>query len=92
MSIHTSLLDGLRPDSMPNTVQVEPVLARGLVVFSGGSAANNLVDVFNRLCEGNDCTLTYIIPISDNGGSSSEIIRVLSGPGKCITICLNYDH
>ncbi|KAE9985749.1 hypothetical protein BLS_005715 [Venturia inaequalis] len=54
---------------------------RGIVVFSGGSAANNLVDVFREVCEGKKCRLSYVIPISDNGGSSSELIRVFAGPG-----------
>ena len=54
---------------------------RKLVVFSGGSAANSLVDVFNEVIDKNSCTLTYVIPISDNGGSSSELIRVFGGPG-----------
>lgn len=53
----------------------------GIVVFSGGSAANNLVDVFERVREANRTTLSYVIPISDNGGSTSEIIRVFGGPG-----------
>ena len=55
--------------------------SRGVVVFSGGSAANSLVDVFNEVIERNSCSLSYIIPISDNGGSSSELIRVFGGPG-----------
>lgn len=50
-------------------------------MFSGGSAANNLVDVFEAVRESKDCSLSYIIPISDNGGSSSELIRVFGGPG-----------
>lgn len=54
---------------------------RGIVVISGGSAANNLVDVFNAVRESKDCPLNYIIPISDNGGSSSELIRIFGGPG-----------
>ncbi|KAL8793966.1 MAG: hypothetical protein Q9195_003479 [Heterodermia aff. obscurata] len=54
---------------------------RKLVVFSGGSAANSLVDVFNEVMEKHSCSLTYVIPISDNGGSSSELIRVFGGPG-----------
>ncbi|KAJ5678080.1 uncharacterized protein N7477_003713 [Penicillium maclennaniae] len=54
---------------------------RGIVVISGGSAANNLVDVFDTLRESKDCLLSYIIPISDNGGSSSELIRIFGGPG-----------
>ncbi len=54
---------------------------RKLVVFSGGTAANSLVDVFNEVIDGNSCSLTYVIPISDNGGSSSELIRMFGGPG-----------
>ncbi|KAF1933219.1 UPF0052-domain-containing protein [Didymella exigua CBS 183.55] len=58
-----------------------PLRAKGIVVFSGGSAANNLVDVFNTVREDKTCPLSYVIPISDNGGSSSELIRVFGGPG-----------
>ena len=54
---------------------------KGIVVFSGGSAANNLVDVFETVRRNKDSLLSYIIPISDNGGSSSELIRVFGGPG-----------
>ncbi|KAK0123633.1 hypothetical protein ONS95_008648 [Cadophora gregata] len=54
---------------------------RHIVIFSGGSAANNLVDVFGKVAEDKGCSLSYIIPISDNGGSSSELIRVFGGPG-----------
>ncbi|KAF2627356.1 UPF0052-domain-containing protein [Macroventuria anomochaeta] len=57
------------------------VKAKGIVVFSGGSAANNLVDVFKTVREDKRCSLSYVIPISDNGGSSSELIRVFGGPG-----------
>jgi len=68
---------------------ISPALAAttrgGIVVFSGGSAANNLVDVFNDIREANNAALSYVIPISDNGGSSSEIIRVFGGPGRCTT-------
>lgn len=61
--------------------QSKPRSSRKLVVFSGGSAANNLVDVFNEVIDNHLCSLTFIIPISDNGGSSSELIRVFGGPG-----------
>lgn len=54
---------------------------RGIAVISGGSAANNLVDVFDTVRESKNCPLSYIIPISDNGGSSSELIRIFGGPG-----------
>ncbi|KAI5789139.1 hypothetical protein EDC01DRAFT_130680 [Geopyxis carbonaria] len=52
-----------------------------LVVFSGGSAANNLIEVFKTLCENRTRGLDFILPISDNGGSTSEILRVFGGPG-----------
>lgn len=54
---------------------------RSTVIFSGGSAANNLVDVFDLIAQQQGGTLSYVIPISDNGGSSSELIRVFGGPG-----------
>ncbi|KXJ89058.1 hypothetical protein Micbo1qcDRAFT_14056 [Microdochium bolleyi] len=54
----------------------------GIVVFGGGTATNSLVDVFEALRASRPgCTLSYVIPISDNGGSSSELIRVFGGPG-----------
>lgn len=53
----------------------------GIVVFSGGSAANSLVDVFERVRDASRATLSYVLPVSDNGGSSSEIIRVFGSPG-----------
>lgn len=62
-------------------VSPHPESRGGIVVFSGGSAANSLVDVFERIREANRATLSYVIPISDNGGSTSEIIRVFGGPG-----------
>lgn len=43
-----------------------------VVVLSGGSGYNELV--------GATPGATYVMPISDDGGSSSEIIRVLGGP------------
>lgn len=52
-------------------------------VFSGGTAANFLVDVFDQIIARRKCPLHYIIPISDNGGSSSELIRVFGGPSEC---------
>ena len=51
------------------------------MIFSGGSAANSLVEVFSSLSSHRSSPLNYIIPISDNGGSSSELIRVFGGPG-----------
>ncbi|GAB0135310.1 hypothetical protein EsDP_00003653 [Epichloe bromicola] len=78
----TSSSDAPFPSPSPSPASRSASASRtGIVVFSGGSAANNLVDVFERVREANKTTLSYVIPISDNGGSTSEIIRVFGGPG-----------
>ena len=71
------------PDEMSLLQTPEAPRARGIVVFGGGTATNSLVDILNELRESRRCNLSYVIPISDNGGSSSELIRVLGGPGEC---------
>jgi hypothetical protein len=72
------------PESPHSTSPTPRLSAKGgIAVFSGGSAANSLVDVFEELRAANRTTLSYVIPISDNGGSSSELIRVFGGPGEC---------
>lgn len=43
------------------------------IVISGGTGYNDLIGATPG-------PTTYVMPISDNGGSSSEIIRTLSGP------------
>ncbi|KAK6953811.1 hypothetical protein Daesc_003773 [Daldinia eschscholtzii] len=58
--------------------------SRGIVVFGGGTATNSLVDVFENIRQSRRCWLSYVIPISDNGGSSSELIRVFGGPVRLI--------
>ncbi|KAF8807612.1 UPF0052-domain-containing protein [Phlegmacium glaucopus] len=42
------------------------------VVISGGTGGNCICSAFDDVC--------YVLPVSDDGGSSSEIIRVLGGP------------
>lgn len=73
----------LKPANSEHLRATSPAPMRGgIVVFSGGSAANSLVDVFNEVREAKKTALSYVIPISDNGGSSSELIRVFGGPGE----------
>lgn len=74
------------PDTSTRATSPNPpsTTRTGIVVFSGGSAANSLVDVFERVREANKTSLSYVIPISDNGGSTSEIIRVFGGPGMTL--------
>ncbi|CAI5760192.1 unnamed protein product [Candida verbasci] len=49
-----------------------------ITIISGGTATNELVSLFSQLSNNNN--VSYILPISDNGGSTSEIIRVIGGP------------
>lgn len=42
------------------------------LVVSGGTGGNSICSAFGNAC--------YVLPVSDDGGSSSEIIRVLGGP------------
>ncbi|KAI9486557.1 MAG: hypothetical protein EXX96DRAFT_549561 [Benjaminiella poitrasii] len=45
-------------------------------VFSGGSACNYIVNAFQSLTP----SVCYALGVSDNGGSTSELLRVLGGP------------
>ncbi|CAN6631794.1 hypothetical protein TRVA0_013S01442 [Trichomonascus vanleenenianus] len=48
-----------------------------VTVISGGTATNSLVPYLSELSSD---SIAYILPISDNGGSTSELIRVVGGP------------
>ncbi|KAJ3002774.1 hypothetical protein HKX48_002117 [Thoreauomyces humboldtii] len=51
---------------------------RSIAVFSGGSAMNTFVTLLQQSTD----DTAYIMPVSDDaGGSTSEIIKVLGGPG-----------
>lgn len=49
-----------------------------IVCLSGGTGGNAIAPILQSLSGGRT---TYILPVSDNGGSTSEILRVLGGPG-----------
>ncbi|KIK54602.1 hypothetical protein GYMLUDRAFT_76941 [Collybiopsis luxurians FD-317 M1] len=48
------------------------VKSTSFIVISGGTGGNAICTAFPNAC--------YVLPVSDDGGSSSEIIRVLGGP------------
>lgn len=63
---------------IPQTVQGQqepPEAGRtpSYLVISGGTGCNAICAAFAQ-------SACYVLPVSDNGGSSSEIIRVLGGP------------
>jgi hypothetical protein len=47
-----------------------------LVVFSGGTAFNSVAGHVRQLTT----RVTHVLPVSDDGGSTAEIVRVLGGP------------
>ncbi|OSD05676.1 UPF0052-domain-containing protein [Trametes coccinea BRFM310] len=65
----------LRMTSGQSTELLEPTSSdeTSFVVVSGGTGCNSICPAFGRAA-------CYILPVSDDGGSSSEIIRVLGGP------------
>ncbi|KAJ3190172.1 hypothetical protein HDU85_000463 [Gaertneriomyces sp. JEL0708] len=50
---------------------------RSVLVFSGGSAMNSFVTLLQNVTD----DTAYVMPVSDDGGSTSEIIKALGGPG-----------
>lgn len=53
---------------------LNPGLNLPAVVIGGGTGANSFVSAF-----ANNRQTTYVLPVSDDGGSSAEIQRVLMG-------------
>ncbi|XP_027111893.1 uncharacterized protein YNL011C-like isoform X1 [Coffea arabica] len=47
-----------------------------LLVFSGGTAFNGVVEELKKLTT----CVAHVLPVSDDGGSTAEIVRVLGGP------------
>ncbi|KZV57543.1 hypothetical protein F511_03003 [Dorcoceras hygrometricum] len=56
----------------PNDVSNQP----SLLVFSGGTAFNGVVEELKKLTT----RVAHVLPVSDDGGSTAEIVRVLGGP------------
>ena len=47
-----------------------------LVIFAGGTAMNSIAAELKEL----STSTAHVIPVSDDGGSTAEILRVLGGP------------
>ncbi|KAH7299120.1 hypothetical protein KP509_25G073700 [Ceratopteris richardii] len=47
-----------------------------MLVFSGGTAFNGVVEELKKFTT----HVTHVLPVSDDGGSTAEIVRVLGGP------------
>ncbi|KAH6758152.1 maternal effect embryo arrest 18 [Perilla frutescens var. frutescens] len=55
-----------------DSVPIQP----SLLVFSGGTAFNGVVEELRKLT----VRVAHVLPVSDDGGSTAEIVRVLGGP------------
>ncbi|CAI8591025.1 unnamed protein product [Vicia faba] len=60
------------PNPNPNLPQPQPAL----LVFSGGTAFNGVVEDLKNFTT----RVAHVLPVSDDGGSTAEIVRVLGGP------------
>nr|XP_029121123.1 uncharacterized protein LOC105047596 isoform X6 [Elaeis guineensis] len=47
-----------------------------LLVFSGGTAFNGVIEELKKVTT----QVAHVLPVSDDGGSTAEIVRVLGGP------------
>jgi hypothetical protein len=63
---------GTNVDKKVTNDQLESCSSPTFLVISGGTGGNAICSAFGNAC--------YVLPVSDDGGSSSEIIRVLGGP------------
>ncbi|KAN0101027.1 hypothetical protein V8E55_001011 [Tylopilus felleus] len=61
----------LRPRTSVQTTRASESSPQ-ITMISGGSGGNAICSAFDNAC--------FVLPVSDDGGSSSEIIRVLGGP------------
>jgi len=55
--------------SNPNPSQPQPAL----LVFSGGTAFNGVIEELKNFTD----RVAHVLPVSDDGGSTAEIVRVL---------------
>src|SRR6266702_737820 len=65
-------IPGHRPAPQEKSSRVDTSQSESYLVISGGTGCN-------AICAAFACA-SYVLPVSDDGGSSSEIIRVLGGP------------
>lgn len=62
--------------SNPNPIPDPSTSQPSLLVFSGGTAFNGVVEELKKLTT----CVAHVLPVSDDGGSTAEIVRVLGGP------------
>ncbi|XP_010052209.3 uncharacterized protein YNL011C isoform X2 [Eucalyptus grandis] len=78
------------PPSHPTSGPEPDPTRPSLLVFSGGTAFNGVVEELKRLTT----RVAHVLPVSDDGGSTAEIVRVLGGPavGDIRSRCLRLSN
>lgn len=78
MAAHNSNIISMKADandaSTPNPVAESR--QPSMLVFSGGTAFNGVVEELKKVTT----RVAHVLPVSDDGGSTAEIVRVLGGP------------
>ncbi|KAL6991197.1 hypothetical protein U1Q18_009315 [Sarracenia purpurea var. burkii] len=72
MASSTSAIHRSHSSSTSNPNPIQP----SLLVFSGGTAFNGVVEELKKLTT----RVAHVLPVSDDGGSTAEVVRVLGGP------------
>ncbi|KAJ3873788.1 hypothetical protein F5051DRAFT_462898 [Lentinula edodes] len=72
LEIRPPAIDTLTELRDPTAHEPKFLGSNSFVLVSGGTGGNAICTAFPNAC--------YVLPVSDDGGSSSEIIRVLGGP------------
>ncbi|KAJ3243775.1 hypothetical protein HDU77_010262 [Chytriomyces hyalinus] len=75
-SINSSHAQAWLPVARPRTPK-PTATCPSILLFSGGSAVSAFVPMLQGLTE----DICYVMPVSDDGGSTSEIVKVVGGPG-----------
>lgn len=73
---HESFPPSVLPELQGYGLMETGVSQPALVVFSGGTAFNSVAGHVRQLTT----RVTHVLPVSDDGGSTAEIVRVLGGP------------
>ncbi|KAL7592632.1 hypothetical protein Lser_V15G32355 [Lactuca serriola] len=71
-SLPMSSLNSVNVHRSPTASSFQP----SILVFSGGTAFNGVVEELKKLTT----RVAHVLPVSDDGGSTAEIVRVLGGP------------
>ncbi|XP_024992621.1 uncharacterized protein YNL011C isoform X2 [Cynara cardunculus var. scolymus] len=64
------------PMASLNSINPATSVQPSVLVFSGGTAFNGVVEELKKLTT----CVAHVLPVSDDGGSTAEIVRVLGGP------------